>query len=336
MTIMVVGARGLIGSALVAELSMRCEDKIIAIDIVGETNYEQGWKTRAAEIREATVWSQSSYQELVDLGREPLLARSLFEKFRPDIVVNCGGNSLASEFADLSRLPSENMSRLNEVLLALSVQNEARYVYVSSSMVYGNFSKFPVDECSELRPVDPYGALKLGAEHLVRACGEQYPGFDYCIVRPSAVYGALDSNERVIVKMLHSADSNESLYLRSADQVIDFTPVELVAQLLGRVVLEGGLIRNTYNLANGMGFSLRDVKRQFGDLQSLFLETKEPDELDVKRPKRGALAMHHFRERFGDFESVSIESGFGNLVDASSKYGLIGEDFRERILSRGR
>jgi serine protease Do len=93
-----------------------------------------------------------------------------------------------------------------------------KFVYISSSMVYGDFDN-DVTEDYNCRPQGQYGIMKLMGEHLVkdytrRGC------FDHVIIRPSAVYGEYDVEDRVVSKFMTMAMRGETLKVKGADEVL--------------------------------------------------------------------------------------------------------------------
>ncbi|MFN2281470.1 MAG: NAD-dependent epimerase/dehydratase family protein, partial [Anaerolineales bacterium] len=68
-----------------------------------------------------------------------------------------------------------------------------RFVYISSSMIYGDFQEIPAPEDHPKRPKDIYGGTKYAGEIMTETYSRRY-GIPYSIVRPSAVYGPYDIN----------------------------------------------------------------------------------------------------------------------------------------------
>ena len=103
-----------------------------------------------------------------------------------------------------SRVMSEGLINL----LERSVQHQVRkFVYISSSMVYGNFKDTyfdGIDEDHACNPIGQYGIMKLAGEWLVRDYGRR-ANMAYTILRPSAVYGPMDVEDRVVSKFLLAA-----------------------------------------------------------------------------------------------------------------------------------
>lgn len=63
-----------------------------------------------------------------------------------------------------------------------------RFVYASSSSVYGDAERYPTDETLLPRPFSPYGVTKLAGEHLVLLYGRNF-GLDVAALRYFTVYG---------------------------------------------------------------------------------------------------------------------------------------------------
>lgn len=319
-----MGAFGLIGSAVV-EAASRHGHKIISVDI-GSPEVAEPWKARATTIRTEMVKKFSLSTFVFDPGQDPLRFAEIVESFSPSAIVNCGGNSLASEFSTPKSILEETMTNLNQVLIERCLSAQARYIYVSSSMVYGNFEEVPVRESSSKNPIDPYGALKLGCEHLIRAFGHQHEFFDFAILRPSAVYGALDSNSRALVKMLHSIDDQGALFVRNPTEELDFTPVASLAEMIVRVLEHTGRIRATYNASNGQAASMAEVVNAFRQLLSdieFSVHAGQETEKDIVRPTRGTLSMELFSADFGEIKREEILEGLRGLIDDSRRFKLL-------------
>ena len=93
--------------------------------------------------------------------------------------------------------------------------NIPKFVYISSSMVYGDFDD-QVTEDYNCRPQGQYGIMKLMGEHLVKDYTRR-KCFDHIIIRPSAVYGEYDVEDRVVSNLCLVL--SEVKHLRSTEQV---------------------------------------------------------------------------------------------------------------------
>jgi nucleoside-diphosphate-sugar epimerase len=199
-------------------------------------------------------------------------------------------------------------------LLEKSKQHAVKkFVYISSSMVYGDFTS-DVDESAACRPIGQYGIMKLMGENLVedysrRGC------FDHVIIRPSAVYGEWDVEDRVVSKFMTKAMRGETLKVNGPDEVLDFTYVEDTAM--------GIVLAATKDCANGNIYNItRSEERQWNlkDAAELAIKIAGQGSLevaprDLSFPKRGRLDISRAVKDLGYSPKVNVEQGFQRYYD---------------------
>ena len=202
---------------------------------------------------------------------------------------------------------SEVMSTGLVNLLELTKQYKIpKFVYVSSSMVYGDFND-QVREDAVCTPQGQYGIMKLMGEHLVkdytrRGC------FDHVIIRPSAVYGEYDVEDRVVSKFMLDAMRGETLKVNGASETLDFTYVEDAAAGIVGATLSENAVNNTYNITKSHSWSLLDAANlavSIAGSGSVQVRDKDAD-----FPSRGALNIDAARGDFGYAPQVDVEEGF--------------------------
>jgi nucleoside-diphosphate-sugar epimerase len=192
-------------------------------------------------------------------------------------------------------------------MLEMSVRYEAkRFVYISSSMVYGDFNDM-VTEDAECRPQGEYGILKLAGEALVKDYHRKY-GLEYTIIRPSAVYGPLDVSDRVISKFLLTAMGNGELQVNGANETLDFTYVDDAATGIVLAGLSENSVNNTYNITKSHSKTLRAAAELAVSIVGK--GTVNVREKDADFPSRGALDITRAKQDFGYDPKVDIEEGF--------------------------
>jgi len=179
------------------------------------------------------------------------------------------------------------------------------FVYLSSSMVYGNFNGRSPTEKSPLNPIEPYGILKAASEKLVKFYCSQV-GTDYTIIRPSAVYGPRDKIQRVISKFIEAAQEGKELHVKGS-QELDFTYVEDLAKGICLTVQTETARNETFNLTRSEPRSLHDAAKIVQlELQNGTIILEQHDEL---YPVRGALDITKARELLGYNPETSLEQG---------------------------
>jgi nucleoside-diphosphate-sugar epimerase len=181
-----------------------------------------------------------------------------------------------------------------------------KFVYISSSMVYGDFTD-DVHEDYNCKPQGQYGIMKLMGEHLVqdytrRGC------FDHTIIRPSAVYGEYDVEDRVVSKFMLSAMRGQILKVNGASETLDFTYVEDAAAGIVGSTLSENARNKTYNITKSHSWSLLDAANLAVTIAGKgFVEVRDKD---ADFPSRGALNIDAARADFGYDPQVDVEEGF--------------------------
>lgn len=202
-----------------------------------------------------------------------------------------------------SRAMSEGLLNLLEHSVKHGVK---KFVYISSSMVYGDFID-NVQEDALCRPQGQYGIMKLAGEWLVRDYTRRY-NLAHTIIRPSAVYGELDVEDRVISKFLLAAMRGGTLKVNGASETLDFTYVEDAADGIVAAGLSEVANNKTYNITKSHSWSLLDAANLA--VRIVGSGTVEVRDKDADFPSRGALCIDAARRDFGYDPKVDIEEGF--------------------------
>jgi nucleoside-diphosphate-sugar epimerase len=246
--------------------------------------------------------------------REGQFVDTIFKTYEPDLVIHMASFPRQKVVEQNPILASDVMSNGLINLLEKSKQHKVKkFVYISSSMVYGDFDT-DVLEAHPCRPQGQYGIMKLMGEKLVEDYARQ-GAFDYTIIRPSAVYGEWDVEDRVVSKFMTTAMRGETLKVKGADEVLDFTYVEDTAQ--------GIVLAATQDVANGKVYNItRSDERQYTlkDAAELAIRiagkgTLEIQDRDLSFPKRGRLSIMRAQRDLGYAPQVGVEQGFQRYYD---------------------
>jgi len=181
-----------------------------------------------------------------------------------------------------------------------------RFTYASSSMVYGDF-KDHVTEDAVCNPQGQYGILKLAGEWLVKDYTRKH-GIEHTILRPSAVYGPLDVEDRVISKFLLTAMRGQTLKVNGSNETLDFTYVDDAADGFVNATLSPLAANRTYNITKSHSKTLLAAAELAVKLVGK--GTIEVRDKDADFPSRGALDITAARRDFGFNPKVDIDEGF--------------------------
>ncbi len=242
------------------------------------------------------------------------LRRHLLE-IKPDVIIHMAAMPLAA--LAIEHTEEAFGSILNSTHNILEVMRDfdhpSRLVYISSSMVYGDFMSDEVDEDHPKNPKDVYGAFKLAGEIITSAYAKNY-GLDTVICRPSAVYGPTDTNNRVVQKFITRAMHGKPLVLDGDGSMkLDFTYVEDCAQGIFLAAAVEGARDKCFNTTRGEGRSLAElaaiVERHFPDVEI------QHRQAPAYMPRRGTLSISRARDELEFEPQVSLEEGVQRYVE---------------------
>lgn len=175
-----------------------------------------------------------------------------------------------------------------------------RFVYASSSSVYGDAPELPVTEDALPRPVSPYGVSKLAAEHLCRLYWVNY-GVPTVSLRYFTVYGPRQRPDMGFHKFIRALLTGEEITVYgNGEQTRDFTYISdavaanlacLEADVAGQVFNIGGGSRTSVNRVlsilesiSGRKAIVRRVESQKGDVRDTYADTSRAREMLGFRP----------------------------------------------------
>jgi nucleoside-diphosphate-sugar epimerase len=203
------------------------------------------------------------------------------------------------------------MEGLINVLESAKRHNVERVVYISSSMVYGDFED-QVTEDSECNPIGQYGIMKLAGENLVKDYHRR-GAFDYVIIRPSAVYGPLDVEDRVVAKFMLAAMRGETLKVNGAEETLDFTYVDDAADGIVAAATRIMSANRVYNITKSHSVTLLEAAEMI--VKIVGKGTVEVRDKDADFPSRGALNIERAQTILGYDPKVDVEEGFQRYYD---------------------
>jgi nucleoside-diphosphate-sugar epimerase len=303
MKILVTGGAGFIGHNVVRLLESQGHDCFI---IDNTTNYGFVPLDEIEYLFEQRTKKIKSVVHRIDI-RDANAVNNTILTFQPDIVIHMASFPRQKVVSGNPAWGSEVMSTGLINLLEASKSNRVKkFVYISSSMVYGDFTD-DVREDAVCNPQGQYGIMKLMGEWLVKDYNRR-GCFDYTIIRPSAVYGELDVEDRVVSKFMLGAMRNQVLKVNGAGETLDFTYVEDAAAGIVGATLSENSANKTYNITKSHSYSLLDAANlavKIAGQGSIEVRDKDAD-----FPSRGALNIDAARRDFGFDPKIDVEEGF--------------------------
>lgn len=145
-----------------------------------------------------------------------------------------------------------------------------RFIYGSSSEVYGTILKKPVDEDYPLNAQSPYAASKIGAEQAVISYFFSF-GLPVTIIRPFNTYGPHQSTRAVIPSIITQilSSSSKKIKLGSLTTARDFVYVKDVAKAYIKLAMLNTSVGKIINVGTGRSENLLTLCQIIMDLTNI-------------------------------------------------------------------
>ena len=294
--VLVTGANGLLGQAVVRRLVQSQEYDVLATARDDTPRFDHG---------------SCGYAPL-DVTQPDDVA-AVFRDFTPNVVVNCAALSDV-EACDTNRNEAWAVNaRAVKTLAKQCRETGARLVQVSSDFVF-NGKRGPYDETARPDPVNYYGRTKLAGENAVREAGRS----NWAIVRTVLLYGTGQdlSRSNIVLWIVEQLSQHESLHIVD-DQHRTPTYVDDLAEGIERLVhfektgiyhLSGRELVSVYELACTVA--------EVFDLDDSLIEPVSSDYFDdaVERPSRTGFITLKAETELG-YDPRSLEEGLQDLKE---------------------
>jgi UDP-glucose 4-epimerase len=250
---LVTGGAGFIGSELTRQIAEGGAQSVTAVD-----NLVNGKRENVADVCSGRV-----RLEVADVRDHERMATLLSET---DVIFHLACLGVRHSIHS----PVENHEvNAGATLNLLSLAKKAgvkRFVYVSSSEVYGTARWAPMTEEHPTFPMTVYGASKLAGECYTRAFHRTY-GYATVVVRPFNTYGPRchhegDSGEVIPKFMLRSMAGRPLIVFGDGTQTRDFTYVTDTARGILLAGLAEAAVGETINLGSGRELTVNDLARE--------------------------------------------------------------------------
>jgi nucleoside-diphosphate-sugar epimerase len=246
---LVSGCAGFIGSHL-TEALLEHGSTVIGVDCFND-NYSRREKLRNLE--RARSWDNFDFLP-IDLARGDL--RDLVSECEAIFHLAAEPGVQASWGERFELYLRNNVLATQRLLEAAKAWPEKRFVYASSSSIYGDAEKLPTPEELAPKPVSPYGMTKLAAEHLCQLYHASY-GVEVVLLRYFSVYGPRQRPDMAFNIFCRAAIKGEPITVfGDGRQTRDFTFIGDVVAATRAAVGAPHATGGVYNVGGGSQVSL--------------------------------------------------------------------------------
>jgi UDP-glucose 4-epimerase len=322
--VLVTGGAGFIGSHLVDRLLELDAEVVVADDF--STGHESNLAHHAGNIRLAV--------ERADVCDEPLMMR-LVEGAA--YVFHLASRSVRRSLKRPTIVHEVNATGTLNVLKAAAAAKARRFIYCSSSEVYGTASVVPQPEKYDFRPETLYGASKLTGEYYTQVF-HRAKWLETVVVRPHNNYGPREhyrsSAGEVIPRFILWCLAGESpVVYGDGRQTRDFTFVRETADILATMALHDAAAGEVFNVCRGQEVSVLELAEKISRLTNAsvtprFLPGRPSDVLRLwGDPSK-------LQRTIGRKPQLSIDEGLARTIDWFRTHVPLNDDVLESLTPR--
>lgn len=304
MKVLVTGANGFIGNQLVRTL-LEANHEVVAT-CKADTDIPAEW-AGAVQIVSLELCSAESVRKAVDV--------------EPDAIIHLGAVSYSRDAnKDPGLAWNVNAAGTARLLAAVKDLREKKasdplVIVASSAEVYGEGEGRPRAESEMPRPLNVYGATKLGSEIAAAQARDEWD-LRVIVVRPFPATGPGYQENRVLNKWISELRTNPRTVEGDSSIVRDFMDVrDVVGGYMA--LLRYGHPGETYNLAAGRAVT-------FGELFAMLTAKLNKDARLVPsaHPRRDArhqvADISKIRQHTGWYPTIALEKTISDLIDAQA------------------
>ncbi len=190
-----------------------------------------------------------------------------------------------------------------------------KFIYASSSSIYGDSGKLPMQEDDLPRPMSPYGVTKLAAEHL---CNLYRQNFQVPAVslRYFTVYGPNQRPDMAFHRFIRAIlEGRDVVVYGSGEQTRDFTYIDDIVAANIAAALAGGVEGKVFNIGGGSRISVNGVLEMLGRITGKAVRIKH-EGVQAGDPPHTYADTSRARAELGYRPQVSLEEGLRRMYES--------------------
>jgi len=324
--ILIVGGCGFIGHNLALKLKLSGYEPVVLDSLsINNLHSEDGEEFHNPELYKSILkeriklLDKNDIELIIQDARDYHATSKIYSKINPQIIVHLAAVSHANKSNKNPHTTFDHSLRTLENTLDFARSSKTHVVYLSSSMVYGQFNNKKVDENTLCNPIGIYGNLKFAGELMVKSYGQVFE-LPYTIIRPSALYGERCVSRRVGQVFIESALENKEIIINgSGKDKLDFTYIEDLLSGIELICQKKDKSKNqifniTYGYARQINDLLDIIKKEFPKIKVVYKDREKFS------PERGTLDITKAKKLLGYQSKYPIEDGYLKYISWYKSY----------------
>ncbi len=298
--ILITGVAGFIGFSLARKILQTKKFDVIGIDNLNS------YYIKKLKLKRLSLLNQKNFKfykiDLIDKDK----LESLFKKNKFDIVFNFAAQAgVRYSFENPKSYTESNIIGFINLIEMVKKFNLNKFIFASSSSIYGDQKPFPKKESSDVNPINLYSLSKLSNEQFAQSIGKTI-NTTMIGLRFFTIYGPWGRPDMMIIKYLISAYKKLSFPLyNNGDHFRDFTyiddAIDICFSLLNKKIKKKFEI---FNICSSRPILITKVLTEINKYSKKpFIKKKPRDKADVYKTYGSNKKINNFLKRKIKFTS---------------------------------
>jgi len=218
-----------------------------------------GYEVVCFDLAEQIERHRETLEDIAKLGSLSLAQGSILDRNAVRDVMN-GANVVIHLAAMLGVKKTEdqklgcmevNINGTDNILNAAVAHGVKKFIFASSSEVYGEPDHNPISETQDTKGKTVYAVTKIAGEELTKGYNQKYPKLDYTIIRFFNTYGEGQVAQFVMAKWVRNVlEGQNPVVYGDGKQTRSYGHVDDVTEGVKSIIEDQNSNGNVYNLGN--------------------------------------------------------------------------------------
>lgn len=247
------------------------------------------------------------------------LTKKKILEIKPDFIIHLAGQpGVIYSFKDPESYKKNNIIATSNLLKILNFVKIKKFIFSSSSSVYGDQKVFPIKENFKLNPINYYAITKLKCENLIKTKLKKLR-IPYIIYRLFTVYGPMGRPDMFIYSAIKKIKNNKKITLYNNGQSLrDFTYVDDVTKVFFKSTAEKNSDNSIINICASNPIKILKITKIIGKILNKKIKIR------LKKNRKGEMERTHgsnniLKNNFKIKKFININQGLKNIIYQEKK-----------------
>ena len=317
MQILITGAAGFIGFNLSKYLLENTKLKVLGVD---NLNNYYSRTLKLDRIKDLKKFKNFTFKK-IDITNKKQLNYSLYKK-KISLIINLAAQAgVRYSLLKPTEFVENNILGFYNIINFAKTHNIKKILYASSSSVYGDSDRFPLNEKQNIKPKNIYALSKKINEEMANVFSSQFK-ISLIGLRFFTVYGEWGRPDMFMMKYLNSSyNLSKKFYLNNhGNHTRDFTYIEDVCKVVAKLIFSKKNINNQiFNICSNKPINLLKIINKINKLTN-----RKPRLYKRNLQKADVIKTHGSNkkiiQKIGKIQFTTIEVGLNKTVKWFKKY----------------